>query len=110
MPTFPHKLGATRAGPGTRIWLEGKRLITHGFHHGAFVAREWHEGKLRLSVVDAATFEALPRSERTTVAGSAARPIIDITGAQVAAAFPSGNVTATWFADGRCIIKAAAND
>lgn len=107
MPTFTHKLGTTRAGAGTRIWLEGKRLIDHGFTHGAQVRREWHEGKLRLSVVDAATWEALPRPERTTVAGSAARPIIDITGQQVAAAFPGGVVTATWFADGRCIIKSA---
>ena len=107
MPTFTHKLGTTRAGEGTRIWLEGKRLIVHGFTHGAHVAREWHEGKLRLSVVDLATWEALPRNERTTVAGSAARPIIDITGVQVREAFPSGVVTATWFADGRCIIKGA---
>jgi hypothetical protein len=105
MPTFPHKLGTTRAGPGTRIWLEGKRLIVHGFTYGALVQRDWHEGQLRLSVVDAATFEALPRNERTTVAGSPARPIIDITGVQVREAFPSGQITATWFVDGRCIIK-----
>jgi hypothetical protein len=107
MATFNHTLGKTRAGEGTRIWLEGKRLIDHGFTHGAHVRREWHEGKLRLSVVDAAAFEALPRNERTTVAGSAARPIIDITGVAVREAFPSGKVTATWFTDGRCIIKEA---
>jgi hypothetical protein len=105
MATFNHTLGKTRAGEGTRIWLEGKRLIDHGFAHGAHVRREWHEGKLRLSVVDAATFETLPRNERTTVAGNAARPIIDITGAAVRDAFPSGKITATWFVDGRCIIK-----
>jgi hypothetical protein len=110
MATFPHKLGTSRAGAGTRLWLEGKRLTDHGFTHGAFVCREWHEGKLRLSVIDAATFEALPRSERTTVAGSASRPIIDITGTQVSQAFPSGHVTATWFTDGRCIVKGVTND
>lgn len=105
--TFTHKLGTSRAGNGTRLWLEGKRLADHGFTHGALVAREWHEGKLRLSIVDAATFAALPRNERTTVAGSATRPIVDITGQQVAQAFPSGVVTVTWFEDGRCIIKGA---
>jgi hypothetical protein len=107
MATFEHKLGKTRAGEGTRIWLEGKRLIDHGFTHGAHVRREWHEGKLRLAVVDADTFANLPRVERTTVAGSPDRPIIDIVGAAVREAFPSGKVTATWYADGRCIIKEA---
>jgi hypothetical protein len=107
MATFEHTLGKTRAGEGTRIWLEGKRLIDHGFIHGAHVRREWHEGKLRLSVIDAATFETLARNERTTVAGKPERPIIDITGVQVREAFPSGKITATWFADGRCIIKGA---
>ena len=107
MATFEHKLGKTRAGEGTRIWLEGKRLIDHGFTHGSHVRREWHEGKLRLAVVDAGTFAALPRVERTTVAGSPERPIIDIVGVAVREAFPSGKVTATWYADGRCIIKGA---
>jgi hypothetical protein len=26
--TFTHKLGKTRAGEGTRIWLEGNRLVS----------------------------------------------------------------------------------
>jgi hypothetical protein len=107
MATFEHKLGKTRAGEGTRIWLEGNRLTEHGFAHGVHVQRLWDEGRLKLAVVDAATFEALPRNERTTVAGSAARPVIDITGVAVREAFPSGRITATWYADGRCIIKGA---
>jgi hypothetical protein len=107
MATFNHTLGKTRAGEGTRIWLEGKRLIDHGFVHGAFVMRTWSEGRLHLAVTSEGEWQTLPRSERTTVAGTAARPIIDITGAAVRDAFPSGKITATWFADGRCIIKGA---
>jgi hypothetical protein len=105
MATFEHKLGKTRAGEGTRIWLEGKRLIDHGFVHGAHVMRTWSEGRLHLAVTSEGEWQTLPRSERTTVAGSVERPIIDITGIAVREAFPTGKVTATWYADGRCIIK-----
>lgn len=105
MATFEHKLGKTRAGEGTRIWLEGNRLTEHGFAHGVHVHRMWEDGRLKLAVVDAATFADLPRSDRTTVAGSAARPVIDITGVAVREAFPTGRISATWFKDGRCIIK-----
>lgn len=104
--TFTHRLGKSRAGEGTRVWLEGKRLTVHGFAYRVHVERKWSEGKLVLRVVDAAAFEALDRANRTTVAGSAARPIIDITGEAVAQAFPSGVVTVTWSAD-RCVIAEA---
>ncbi|WP_368508078.1 hypothetical protein [Bradyrhizobium lupini] len=103
---FTHKLGKTRAGEGTRIWLEGKRLLDHGFTHRATCQRKWSEGKLIVVLVDAAAFEQLPRNERTTVAGSAERPIIDIVGEAVRNAFPSGTVEATW-SQGRIVIKGA---
>lgn len=102
--TFTHKLGKTRAGEGTRIWLEGNRLIAHGFTHGATCQRKWSEGKLIIVTVDAATFDALPRAERTTVAGKPERPIIDIVGEAVRVAFPSGSIEATW-SQGRITIK-----
>lgn len=104
--TFTHRLGKSRAGNGTRVWLEGLRLVHHGFTHATQVERKWTEGKLVLRVVDAAAFANLERANRTTVAGSIARPIIDITGEAVAKAFPSGNVTVTWSA-GRCVIEEA---
>lgn len=94
--TFTSKLGHTRAGPRTRIWLEGNRLIAHGFTHGACVARDWREDRLILSVVDQATFDALPREERTTVAGSAARPIIDIATTRVSDTFKGERVQVTY--------------
>jgi hypothetical protein len=106
--TFTHKLGKTRAGEGTRIWLEGNRLIAHGFTKGTTCERKWSEGKLVIVTVDAATFEHLPRADRTTVAGTDARPIIDIVGEAVRAAFPGGSIEATW-TQGRVTIKAAAS-
>lgn len=101
--TFTHRLGKSRAGIGTRIWLEGKRLSAHGFFHTAQCERRWSDGKLIIRVVDDVAFASLERSNRTTVAGSDDRPIIDITGEQVAAAFPSGVVIATW-SQGRIVI------
>lgn len=102
--TFTHRLGKTRAGDGTRIWLEGNRLLAHGFTYRAQCERKWSEGKLIVRVVEAAAFDELPRSERTTVSGSDARPIIDIVGEQVRDAFPTGHVEATW-SQGRVVIR-----
>jgi hypothetical protein len=45
---------------------------------------------------DSLTWDLLPRDERTLIAGTPSRPIIDITGATVAACFPTGQVTVTW--------------
>lgn len=101
--TFTHKLGKTRAGEGTRIWLEGQRLTDHGFVYRAQCQRKWSEGKLIVRVVDAATFDQLPRHERSTVSGSATRPVLDIVGEAVRAAFPSGHIAATW-SQGRVVI------
>jgi hypothetical protein len=104
--TFTHKLGTSRAGAGTRIWLEGKRLSAHGFTHRMPFTRIWHEGKLVLRVCDAETWEAQERSWRGTVAGSVDRPIIDITGEMVAKAFTSGTVNVTYSAN-RIVITEA---
>jgi hypothetical protein len=85
--TFSSKLGTTRAGPRTRIWLEGNRLLAHGFTHGSHFERAWSDGKLVLTRVSPALFEQLLRDHRGTVAGSAARPIIDIATERVATTF-----------------------
>ena len=103
--TFEHKLGKTRAGDGTHIWLEGQRLIDHGFTYRAQCERRWLDGRLIVRVVrDAAAFDELPRANRTTVSGSDGRPVIDIVGLQVRAAFPTGRIEATW-AQGRVSIR-----
>jgi len=94
--SFAYKVCTSRAGDGTRVWLEGARLVASGFHHRALVARHWHKGRLTLTLIDQAAFDALPRSERSTVAGAAARPIIDICGAAVKAAFPAGQILVTF--------------
>ena len=92
--SFAHKLGNTRAGNGTRLWLEGKRLLDHGFTHRATCERIWSENKLVIRIVPQDTL--LPRANKTTIAGAIDRPIIDITGAQIARTFPSGQVIVTW--------------
>jgi hypothetical protein len=104
MAKYTHRLGKTRAGDGTRIWLEGKRLLDHGFTYRATCERKWSDGKLIVRLVDAATFEQLPRTDRTTVSGSATRPVIDIVGEAVRTAFPTGHIEATW-SKGRISIK-----
>lgn len=93
---FTAKLGTTRAGERTRIWLEGKRLIAHHFNKGECVQRVWNEGKLVLRVVSERVFNELPRDERTTVAGTDARPIIDIATERVAVTFTGSHVSVTY--------------
>lgn len=94
--SFAHALGGTRAGAGTRLWLEGKRLSANGFHHRLLVQRTWSANRLVLAIVDSDTWNRLPRANRTTIAGTIDRPIIDITGQIVRATFPSGQVIVSW--------------
>lgn len=103
--TFSHKLGTSRAGDGTRLWLEGKRLADHGFSRGTLIERVWGEGKLILMTTTPKHWDTLPRNERGRVAGTEGRPIVDITGAQVAETFPGGVVSVTW-SQGRCVVVA----
>ena len=102
--TKHHSLGVSRAGTGTRLWLEGKRLINHGFTQGTPCVRIWANGRLVIEPCSPDHWDTLERENRTTIAGTAGRPIIDITGAMVAACFPSGQVVVTW-AHGRIVIE-----
>lgn len=99
-----HALGVSRAGTGTRLWLEGKRLLANGFTHGTQCQRIWSQGKLVIEACGPTHWDALERQNRTTIAGTAARPIIDITGAIVAACFPTGQVMVSW-SHGRIVIE-----
>ena len=70
------KVGASKRIPQSRIWLEGSRLISAGFAHGARYNVVWHDA--------GATLTLSPAGARK-VAGTIDRPIIDITGASVRA-------------------------
>lgn len=81
------KLGKTRAGERSRIWLEGKRLVAHGFTRGT---RFYIEKRPSIDGWVLLTFErwmaANDNAEAIkagTVAGTEERPIIDTVGALV---------------------------
>jgi hypothetical protein len=92
---FNAKLGVTRAGPRSRVWIEGKRLERHGWHTGMLFQRKWSDVGLTLTLVDGETFDALPRDERGKVSGKPGRPVIDITGERVASTFAGDHVLIT---------------
>lgn len=103
---FTSKLGTSRAGERTRIWLEGNRLVAHGFAHQTPFKRAWSEGRLVITWCDLEDFRKLARDERGMVAGTVARPIIDITGERVAHTF-SGTHVAVTYRQGRITITNA---
>lgn len=96
--TLSTKLGDTRSGPRTRIWLQGARLPEHGWHPGEKFRRVWGEGKLVLQHLTQSEYDATPRTERGTVSGNATRPVIDIVGARVSSTFKGSHVTAKFTA------------
>jgi hypothetical protein len=79
---FRSKIGTARQVPGSRIWLEGKRLVDIGFTVGKNFVKEWDEeaGTLTLTLVGKNDILA---TAPCTVSGKGEKPIIDITGAQV---------------------------
>jgi hypothetical protein len=101
MTTSTHRLGKTRAGERSRVWLEGKKLESTGFTQGTLFSKEWLKGKLVIERITQTTFDKLAPINRGTVSGSIGRPVIDITGEKVQNTFKGDTVTAT-FAH-RCI-------
>ncbi len=61
--TITTKPGKTREGERTRVWLEGERLLAHGFTHRALVERQWSKGRLVLLVVPDWQWALLPRTQ-----------------------------------------------
>jgi hypothetical protein len=104
--TITTKLGKTRAGERSRIWLEGKRLNAHGFTHRTPFHKTWSAGRLVIEAATAEGVEGLPRDARGTVAGAGERPVIDITGALVAKVFGGTHVRVT-FSHRRIVIVEA---
>lgn len=101
--TFITKLGTTRAGERTRIWIEGNRLLDAGFAAGATFTKTWHENSLELIKARKSQIRAfdIPRSGWATVSGKGSKPIIDITGAKVVETFGKyPNVEVTFYEDG----------
>ena len=103
---FTSKLGTTRAGERTRIWIEGTRLIDAGFTVGKYFARDWRANSLVLTLISKAEFDKLSRDLRGTVSGKDAKPIIDVTGARVADTFAGSHVSVAYH-HGRIIISNA---
>lgn len=105
--TFTSKLGTTRAGERSRIWIEGTRLVAAGFTCGKRFERDWYEGGLELRLVSEAHWADLPVSERGTVSGKGTKPIIDITGTIVRDTFGSGAHVSVTYARGTITIRKA---
>jgi hypothetical protein len=75
METVTLKVCAARSDTAARIWLEGSRLLAHGFTHKAPFTAEFGKKGLTLRA------GTLPTAERVRhVSGSPERPVIDITG------------------------------
>lgn len=95
MQTFVSKLGKTRAGERSRVWLEGKRLTAAGFAKGMpfSILRNNQSGEWVIIPKDSQTPDNHSVIKHGTIAGTDQRPIIDTVGAAVIDAFGSGNGT-----------------
>ena len=69
--TFTSKIGASRQIPGSRVWIEGARLVRAGFVVGA---------RYTLSETDGVLVLTLTPDGKRGVSGKGDKPIIDITG------------------------------
>jgi hypothetical protein len=108
--TFTTKLGTTsKAGERTRIWLEGKRLVAHGFTVGTRYQRVWYEAAhtLILYVCKEETFAELARADKGTVSGKGDKPIIDIVGTRVREVFGKGETVNVTYTKNRIVITAS---
>lgn len=94
MQTFVSKLGKTRAGERSRIWLEGKRLTAAGFAKGMpFSILRNQSGDWVIVRKDSPIPDNHVVIKHGTIAGTDQRPIIDTVGSAVIDAFGSGNGT-----------------
>lgn len=75
--TVTRKVGSARRPTAARFWLEGKTLITAGWKPGQPFAVEAVAGNLILRKGKAAAREG---ARVRHVAGTAERPVIDVTG------------------------------
>jgi hypothetical protein len=95
------KLSTARGNERSRVWLEGKRLADYGFSHGTGYQARWSSIGL---VLEAGREDEGVRIRY--VAGTASRPIIDITGAEVREQLGSvGPYVSVTYALGRITIR-----
>lgn len=103
--TFKTKLGTTRAGERSRIWIEGNRLLAHGFLPGMHFSRTWGEDKLTLRTLSEAAYHEAPAATRGKVSGKdGSKPIIDITGELVRSTFGQSSHVNVKYSMGRITI------
>jgi hypothetical protein len=98
---FRSKIGTNKGQAGSRIWIEGKRLIAAGFTRGTLYRRICAKGSICLVVenVNSPEWLAMPvehRADFYKVAGKGEHPIIDITGADVLRNFKSSHVEVSY--------------
>jgi hypothetical protein len=72
------KRGTARGIPLSRIWLEGAKLGAHGFTHAL---------KFDIAATPGQLIITLSETGKRRVAGTPARPIIDITGETIRTTF-----------------------
>lgn len=91
------KLSTARGIARSRVWLEGKRLADHGFAHGVAYDAQWERGALVLR----------PSAEgKRHIAGTPARPIVDITGEHIRDAFGANAYVAVTYSRDVITIRA----
>lgn len=88
--TFTAKLGTTRRGPRSRIWLEGKRLTAAGFTPGQQYTAIWTDNALLLMVGVGSLPARVTHAEERKVSGKGDKPIMDIVGERVTSTFGHG--------------------
>ena len=86
---FTTKIGAARQVPGSRVWIEGTRLVAAGFTVGL---------RYNLLELDGQLILTLASDGQRKVSGKGDKPIIDLTGDLIRRVFanrPTVNVEYT---------------
>lgn len=107
--TLITKLGKTRAGERSRIWIEGPRLEAAGFRVGIPFVKTWDKDAGTLTLSTRVPKDA-PRTSTGTVTGKGEKPIIDIIGKTVVEYFSSGTHVKADYYKGRIVIVKAAQE
>lgn len=89
------KISTARRVERSRIWLEGQRLLDHGFTHKSGFALDWRTWGLKIHQTD---------DGDRHVAGTPHRPIIDITGKLVRETFGENPYVSVSFREGEILI------
>jgi hypothetical protein len=97
METFTSKIGVARQIPGSRVWIEGVRLVRAGFTVGERYALVEINGALVL--------ELAPCTGTRKVSGKGAKPIIDVTGDTIRRVFAGRDTVTVSYGIGTITIR-----